>query len=234
MREKSVPKPKHRLLFVLGPAVVLTVVAVVGIWVWVGPGPAPITPSAQPPTFQSLPTFQTPTPVVPVIGDCLAVTPLSLLQSYHPSAADLATAKVSCDGADAYVRIIGVQTFACSVDEGCGSFYAGGEEYYYNSIPQPGMCFYGFTNTAYPDKGKYDSTAWARLFGQCGSAFPLFANPAAAATHLGVDQSDLASTEFQIVSVGDVDLECESGLLEWTFTFSPGTQTRLCTTETTV
>ena len=255
MAQAPKPTTPRNLLIALGSVVVLLVVAAIGTWAWfkLGPGSGPTptpsitaTPSVRLTPTPS-PTVQpTPTPIASVlaVGDCLSMTPLSLDESTYMAWSVLEAARVSCDGAEAYVRIIAVhthETFSsspCSTDEACywfsSSEFAASRYYYYNPIPQLGVCFYGFVNTAYPDKGDYGAYGWPRIFGQCGSTFPSFIDVATVAANRGLDESDLQRTEFQIVTIGESGLECEYSQGSWDITFSPGTQTGLCVTETAI
>lgn len=171
--------------------------------------------------------FQNPPkePIVPV-GTCLTLTSSDLVKL--PS--DWGSRKTPCDQSNAFIKIIKTQSSTESVKE-CENtkecFWINYDNfiYQYNVIPHVGQCFYGYENTAWPDRGTYASTAWTRNLVQCGISFPEWADKSLASTDLEVEEAALKPVQYRIEKLNTA---CDQEQSDWETTYSPGVVTAIC------
>jgi hypothetical protein len=161
-------------------------------------------------------------------GACLSTYPL-VLMSHVPS--DLPSAVVDCSSETAVSLIIGVQPGGdreaiCDGSVGCMSFESGGYRYFLNAIPRPGLCFYGYLNSATPeDAGENRYGVHTGWLGRCAHPYPTAEIPTDGFTSLrGADPAALVPVAFRVSSVIASDerelRSCGAEFSSWPRTYS--------------
>ena len=164
-------------------------------------------------------------PIVPV-GTCLTLTSSDMVKL--PS--DWSSKKTPCDQPDAFTKIIKIQSSVESIEEcrntkECFWIRYNNFIYQYNVIPHVGQCFYGYENTAWPDRGTYKLFAWPQGLVQCGMSFPEWVDKSLASTHLEVEEAALRPVQYRIEKL---DVACDQEQSNWEVTYSTGTVTAIC------
>lgn len=115
----------------------------------------------------------------------------------------------------------------CDDATGCWWFSDDGFTYLANTVPTVGTCFYGFLNTAYPERGR-SANADILHTATCGEHVPPLDAVQAADTY-GLEVSDLVPAEFQIIKLVASGESCPSDSEPWhDITFAPGVAWTVC------
>lgn len=177
------------------------------------------------------PTTATSTEPVVSVGTCLKITSAEL---NYDLPSNWSSQTISCDQSDAFVKIIKIQNSSESIEECKNAKWClwvpyDGFDYQYTVIPHVGQCFYGYVNTAWPDKGgSGEGIGWAHYLTQCGTSFPEWAaDKSTVSTLLGVEETFLKPVQYRIEKL-DVDNSgaCEKSYFE--VVYSPEKVTNIC------
>lgn len=232
---------------------VAVVVALVGVgtwgqvqgwWPWAdptdgptstaGPGPRPSTPDVA----QVLPGPGTETELPQdgevAEGSCLSLDAATLFyDELRP--ADWASTSTDCEYGNVVIDQVlsDDEVVDCDDTTGCWMFSEGGFTYLAHTLPAVGTCFYGFLNTAYPERGSRSANADLLHTAACGEYFPPLDAEQAAITY-DLEVSDLAPVEFAIVDLLDegavgTSASCPDGSSPWRgITYIPGVKMTVC------